>query len=461
MTLGYFEYDEFRRTVYYYITQVVFTVFLVFMPILLLNMLIAMMGNTYCQVIEQSEKEWVKQWAKIVVALERAVSQKKARNYMDCYSIPIAGANEGQENRAVMVIRRKLKSKARQRKGALSNWKRMGRRVIFQLKREKKASEAVQLNNASDQNEKSDMDNENINNDMNSNILNSGMLDNVCSILEAYSIDNCLPSCAAPAAQEGSTTEKKEINVETRHLAKNVEESRKGYSLLDSKPSFVTVDIQEKKEYSLLESNPKFTSSPHEITSQEVTVEEKKEINVKGSTGESFFIKSNQKLPLSGLEMSPRNVIIEKKSELKEKPKYNSFEIKEKTERKICKKRKKHIFAKSKVGVLTSENRLDTVNNWTNDSKLYPVRPKTSRKCHHLKMPETSQKKKICSRKRVRLSKSTSLEELKQYSRTRNSIKQKKLTHWSTKDVVDTKELMVWNDFQEEPFEISPFKPGT
>lgn len=85
----------------------------------------------------------------------------------------------------------------------------------------------------------------------------------------------------------------------------------------------------------------------------------------------------------------------------------------------------------------------------------------SGRKHHHLKMPETSQKKKICSRKRVRLSKSTSLEELKQYSRTRNSIKQKKLTHWSTKDVVDTKELMVWNDFQEEPFEISPFKPGT
>lgn len=34
---------------------------MVFVPILLLNMLIAMMGNTYAHVIEQSEKEWMKQ----------------------------------------------------------------------------------------------------------------------------------------------------------------------------------------------------------------------------------------------------------------------------------------------------------------------------------------------------------------------------------------------------------------
>lgn len=34
---------------------------MVLVPILLLNMLIAMMGNTYAHVIEQSEKEFVKQ----------------------------------------------------------------------------------------------------------------------------------------------------------------------------------------------------------------------------------------------------------------------------------------------------------------------------------------------------------------------------------------------------------------
>jgi hypothetical protein len=33
-------------------------VFAILVPILLLNMLIAMMGNTYQQVISKSEKEW-------------------------------------------------------------------------------------------------------------------------------------------------------------------------------------------------------------------------------------------------------------------------------------------------------------------------------------------------------------------------------------------------------------------
>lgn len=58
---------------------------MVFVPILLLNMLIAMMGNTYAHVTEQSEKEWVKQWAKIVISLERAIPQKEAHNYLQVF----------------------------------------------------------------------------------------------------------------------------------------------------------------------------------------------------------------------------------------------------------------------------------------------------------------------------------------------------------------------------------------
>ena len=38
-----------------------FVLFMVMVSILLFNMLIAMMGNTYAQVIERSEKEFVKQ----------------------------------------------------------------------------------------------------------------------------------------------------------------------------------------------------------------------------------------------------------------------------------------------------------------------------------------------------------------------------------------------------------------
>ena len=48
-----------------------FIFFQVVMPILLLNMLIAMMGNTYATVNEKSEKEFLKQWAKVIMSMER------------------------------------------------------------------------------------------------------------------------------------------------------------------------------------------------------------------------------------------------------------------------------------------------------------------------------------------------------------------------------------------------------
>ena len=41
--------------------KIVFVLFQILIPILLLNMLIAMMGNTYAIVIEKSEKEFLKQ----------------------------------------------------------------------------------------------------------------------------------------------------------------------------------------------------------------------------------------------------------------------------------------------------------------------------------------------------------------------------------------------------------------
>lgn len=55
-----------------------FLIFMVLVPILLLNMLIAMMGNTYAHVIEQSEKEWVKQVRKHIVD----------SNFVTCNTVP-------------------------------------------------------------------------------------------------------------------------------------------------------------------------------------------------------------------------------------------------------------------------------------------------------------------------------------------------------------------------------------
>ncbi|XP_066592095.1 transient receptor potential cation channel subfamily V member 5-like isoform X2 [Prorops nasuta] len=139
ITLGDYSYSDLSYTTYPNLSKTVFAIFMVLVPILLLNMLIAMMGNTYAHVIEQSEKEWVKQWAKIVVSLERAVSQKDAHNYLQEYSIKLGPGddpnNPASEQRGVMVIKSKSKTKAKQRKGAVTNWKRVGKVTINELRK--------------------------------------------------------------------------------------------------------------------------------------------------------------------------------------------------------------------------------------------------------------------------------------------------------------------------------------
>ncbi|XP_063218007.1 transient receptor potential cation channel subfamily V member 4 isoform X2 [Bacillus rossius redtenbacheri] len=135
ITLGDYSYSDLSHTTYPNLCKTVFAIFMVFVPILLLNMLIAMMGNTYAHVIEQSEKEWMKQWAKIVVTLERAVNQADAHRYLQEYSISLgpAGDDPSVEQRGVMVIKSKSKTRAKQRKGAVANWKRVGKVTIREL----------------------------------------------------------------------------------------------------------------------------------------------------------------------------------------------------------------------------------------------------------------------------------------------------------------------------------------
>lgn len=62
-----------------------------------------------------------------MVSLERAVSQKDAHNYLQEYSIKLGPGddpnNPASEQRGVLVIKSKSKTKAKQRKGAVANWK--------------------------------------------------------------------------------------------------------------------------------------------------------------------------------------------------------------------------------------------------------------------------------------------------------------------------------------------------
>merc|ERR1711944_245942 len=112
--------------------KLMFVLFQVLIPILLLNMLIAMMGNTYAIVNEKSDKEFLKQWANVIMSLERTVPPNKAKDYLEAYSIKLSATERG-----VMVIKKKDKTRASQRKGALSNWKKTGKTVIKYLKKRK------------------------------------------------------------------------------------------------------------------------------------------------------------------------------------------------------------------------------------------------------------------------------------------------------------------------------------
>lgn len=77
----------------------------------------------------------MKQWAKIVVSLERAVSQTDAKKYLEDYSISLKKPDDSEEVRGVMVIKSKSKTRAKQRKGAVSNWKRVGKVTLNALKK--------------------------------------------------------------------------------------------------------------------------------------------------------------------------------------------------------------------------------------------------------------------------------------------------------------------------------------
>lgn len=62
------------------------------------------------------------QWANIIVALERAIDSNSAKEFVQTYSIKMPSTTK-EEVRGVIVIKTKLKSKAKEKKQALSLWK--------------------------------------------------------------------------------------------------------------------------------------------------------------------------------------------------------------------------------------------------------------------------------------------------------------------------------------------------
>ncbi|PRD27148.1 UNVERIFIED_CONTAM: hypothetical protein NCL1_36163 [Trichonephila clavipes] len=75
------------------------------------------------------------QWANIIVALERSIDSKSAREFVQTYSIKMPSSDKDTEVRGVIVIKSKQKSKAKEKKQALLLWKRVGKRTVQELRK--------------------------------------------------------------------------------------------------------------------------------------------------------------------------------------------------------------------------------------------------------------------------------------------------------------------------------------
>ncbi|XP_043261849.1 transient receptor potential cation channel subfamily V member 5 [Colletes gigas] len=91
-------YGAFERTQHEMEGKFLFVVYMAIVAILLVNMLIAMMGNTY-QKIAETRNEWQRQWARIVLVVERGVSPKERLKKLTDYSQPMS------DGRRALVLR--------------------------------------------------------------------------------------------------------------------------------------------------------------------------------------------------------------------------------------------------------------------------------------------------------------------------------------------------------------------
>ncbi|CAD5218239.1 unnamed protein product [Bursaphelenchus okinawaensis] len=124
-SMGGYDYEEFGCTNYEPLTKTLFVLYMFVMPIMMINILIAMMGNTYTTVITQAEKAWRQQYAQIVMVLERSVDKQKLAACQLEYSIKL-----NETSRGLMVIKQTRKTRARQRKQAINNWKKIKHNVM-------------------------------------------------------------------------------------------------------------------------------------------------------------------------------------------------------------------------------------------------------------------------------------------------------------------------------------------
>ncbi|XP_071154330.1 transient receptor potential cation channel subfamily V member 5-like isoform X7 [Mytilus edulis] len=90
MNVGDFEdfFATFDSSPFPTLVKIMFAIYMILVTLLLVNMLIAMMGNTY-QLINETQKEWFRQWAKVVLVIEQSVTTEERKKQRLKYSQPL------------------------------------------------------------------------------------------------------------------------------------------------------------------------------------------------------------------------------------------------------------------------------------------------------------------------------------------------------------------------------------
>ncbi|CAD5125667.1 DgyrCDS13868 [Dimorphilus gyrociliatus] len=75
-------------------------------------MLIAMMANTY-QVVSETQKEWLRQWAKIILVIEQTVTTSERKKQLINYSRPMKDGRRALEKEKEEIQEQKEEIKNR------------------------------------------------------------------------------------------------------------------------------------------------------------------------------------------------------------------------------------------------------------------------------------------------------------------------------------------------------------
>ncbi|XP_046383635.1 uncharacterized protein LOC124154144 isoform X2 [Ischnura elegans] len=121
-------YGAFEKTDHPFEAKLLFVVYMAIVAILLVNMLIAMMGNTY-QKIAETRNEWQRQWARIVLVVERGVSPTERLRKLLAYSQPMA------DGRRALVLRLNQTEADKEEMKEILEMKRVHDRIVKRRKR--------------------------------------------------------------------------------------------------------------------------------------------------------------------------------------------------------------------------------------------------------------------------------------------------------------------------------------